>query len=148
VQPVPGRKSIYRALVRNGLMLPGQRKRRRADYRRWERARPMELWQMDVVGGFHLADGTELKAVSGIDDSSRFVVSAMLVPRATATPVCEALLAALRRHGIPEQNLTDIQSGWAISDRICRPAVRGSGRPAPARRRFLTDWSAQRLLAC
>jgi hypothetical protein len=67
----------------------------------------MELWQMDVVGGFHLADGTELKAVSGIDDSSRFGVSAKLVRRATAQPVCEALLAALRRHGIPEQILTD-----------------------------------------
>jgi transposase InsO family protein len=75
--------------------------------RRWERARPMELWQMDVVGGFHLADGTELKAVSGIDDSSRFGVSATLVRRATAGPVCEALLAALRRHGIPDQILTD-----------------------------------------
>ena len=34
---------------------------------------------MDVVGGFHLADGVELKAVTGIDDNSRFVVSAMLV---------------------------------------------------------------------
>jgi transposase InsO family protein len=107
VVPVPGRTSIYRALVRNGLVSPGQRKRRRADYRRWERARPMELWQMDVVGGFHLVDGTELKAVSGIDDSSRFAVSAMLVRRATAKPVCEALLAALRRHGIPDQILTD-----------------------------------------
>jgi hypothetical protein len=39
--------------------------------------------------------------VSGIDDSSRFEVSAQLVRRATAGPVCEALLAALRRHGIP-----------------------------------------------
>jgi len=104
---VPGRTSIYRALVRNGLVVPGQRRRRRSDYRRWERARPMELWQMDVVGGFHLADGTELKAVSGIDDSSRFGVSAKLVPRATAKPVCEALLAALRRWGVPEQILTD-----------------------------------------
>jgi transposase InsO family protein len=107
IGPVPGRTSIYRALVRNGLVVPGQRRRRRSDYRRWERARPMELWQMDVVGGFHLADGTELKAVSGIDDSSRFGVSAMLVPRATAKPVCEALLAALRRWGVPEQILTD-----------------------------------------
>ena len=104
---VPGRTSIYRALVRNGLVSPGQRKRRRADYRRWERARPMELWQMDVVGGFHLADGVELKAVSGIDDSSRFGVSATLVRRATAKPVCDALLAALRRHGVPDQILTD-----------------------------------------
>jgi transposase InsO family protein len=107
VSPVPGRTSIYRALARNGLVVPGQRKRRRADYRRWERARPMELWQMDVVAGFHLADGTELKVVSGIDDSSRFGISAQLVRRATAGPVCEALLAALRRHGIPDQILTD-----------------------------------------
>ena len=91
---VPGRTSIYRALVRSGLVASG-------------RARPMELWQMDVVGGFHLVDGTELKAVSGIDDSSRFGVSAMLVPRATAKPVCEPLLAALRRWGVPEQILTD-----------------------------------------
>jgi transposase len=44
IGPVPGRTSIYRALIRNGLVVPGQRKRRRADYRRWERARPMELW--------------------------------------------------------------------------------------------------------
>ena len=131
VSPVPGRTSIYRALVRNGLVVPGQRKRRRADYRRWERARPMELWQMDVVGGFHLADGTELKAVSGIDDSSRFGVSAKLVRRATAGPVCEALLAALRRHGIPDQILTDNgkvftgrfgptgSSAEVLFDRIC-----------------------------
>jgi len=27
--------------------------RKRSDYRRWERA--MELWQMDVMGGVHLA---------------------------------------------------------------------------------------------
>src|SRR5215217_2355088 len=131
VVPVPGRTSIYRALVRNGLVVPGQRKRRRSDYRRWERARPMELWQMDVVGGFHLADGTELKAVSGIDDSSRFGVSAKLVRRATAGPVCEALLAALRRHGIPDQILTDNgkvftgrfgpagSSAEVLFDRIC-----------------------------
>ena len=131
VSPVPGRTSIYRALVRNGLVVPGRRRRRRADYRRWERARPMELWQMDVVGGFHLADGTELKAVSGIDDSSRFAVSATLVRRATAKPVCEALLAALRRHGIPDQILTDNgkvftgrfgpagSSAEVLFDRIC-----------------------------
>jgi transposase InsO family protein len=131
VSPVPGRTSIYRALLRNGLVVPGQRKRRRAEYRRWERARPMELWQMDVVGGFHLADGTELKAVSGIDDSSRFGVSATLVRRATAGPVCEALLAALRRHGIPDQILTDNgkvftgrfgpagSSAEVLFDRIC-----------------------------
>jgi len=62
---------------------------------------------MDVVGGVHLADGVEVKVVTEIDDNSRFVVSAKVVARATARPVCEALLEALGRHGVPEQILTD-----------------------------------------
>jgi hypothetical protein len=62
---------------------------------------------MDVVGGIHLTSGVEVKVVTGIDDNSRFVVSAKVVARATATPVCEALLLALRTHGVPEAILTD-----------------------------------------
>lgn len=104
---MPGRSSVYRALVRNGRIDPARRRRRRSDYKRWERGRPMELWQMDVDGGFHLGDGTEVKVVTGIDDNSRFVVSAKVVARATARPVCDALLSALARHGVPEQVLTD-----------------------------------------
>ena len=104
---VPSRSAIYRALVRGERIDPAKRKRRRADYRRWERGRPMELWQMDIVGGVHLSDGVEVKCVSGIDDNSRYVVSAKLVTRATARPVCEALVEALARHGLPEQILTD-----------------------------------------
>jgi len=107
VDPVPGRSSVYRALVRHGLVEATKRKRRREDYRRWERARSMELWQMDVMGRAHLADGRELKIVTGVDDHSRFVVCAKLVVRATARPVVAALLEALGRHGIPEQILTD-----------------------------------------
>jgi transposase InsO family protein len=107
VDPVPGRSSVYRALVRNGRIDPARRRRRRADYKRWERGRPMELWQMDVVGGVHVVGGAEVKVVTGIDDNSRFVVCAKVVGRATARPVCEALLDALARHGVPEQILTD-----------------------------------------
>ena len=62
---------------------------------------------MDVVGGVHLRGGAEVKVVTGIDDNSRFVVSAKVVARATARPVCDALLGALQRHGVPEQILTD-----------------------------------------
>ena len=67
----------------------------------------MELWQMDIMGGVRLADGGELQIVTGLDDHSRFCISAFLVSRATARPVCEALALALRRHGVPEQILTD-----------------------------------------
>ncbi len=105
--PCPSRAAIYRALVRNGVIDVQKRKRRAADYRRWERTKAMELWQMDVVGRIYLTDGTQLSAVTGIDDHSRFCVSAKLVYRATAKPVCQALTEALDRHGIPDQILTD-----------------------------------------
>jgi len=129
VTPVPGRSSVYRALLRAGLIEAQKRRRRRSDYRRWERGRAMELWQMDVVGRIYLADGSEVSAVTGLDDHSRFCVSARLVARATARPVCEALAAAMRAHGVPEAILTDNGKvftarfgrgpGPVLFDRIC-----------------------------
>jgi transposase InsO family protein len=130
VEPVPGRSSIHRCLLRHGLISPEARKRKKADYLRWERARSMELWQMDIVGGVRLADGSEAKIVSGVDDHSRFCISAMVVARATARPTCDALALAMRRHGVPSAVLTDNGkvftgrfgpgTGEVLFDRICR----------------------------
>jgi len=90
----------------------------------------MELWQMDIMGGVKLEGGRELKIITGLDDHSRFCVSALLVPRATARPVCEALAQAMRTYGVPEQILTDNGKvftsrfgpgrGEVLFDRICR----------------------------
>ena len=129
VHPLPGRTSVYRAFLRHGLVEVTKRRRRRSDYKRWERSRSMELWQMDVVGRIHLADGTEVAAITGIDDHSRFCVCARLVARATAKPVCDALAHAMRTHGVPNQILTDNAKvftarfgkgpGPVLFDRIC-----------------------------
>ncbi|MEX1093924.1 MAG: IS481 family transposase [Acidimicrobiia bacterium] len=122
LEEAPSRSSIYRCLVRHRLIDHKPRRRRPQDYKRWERSRPMELWQMDVMGGVMLSDGTECKAITGIDDHSRFCVIAKLVRRATARPVCEALLEALSRHGVPEQILTD--NGKVFTGRLAhRPAT-------------------------
>lgn len=107
VAPLPGRSSVERCLIRHGLVTPQARKRKRSDYKRWERSRAMELWQMDIVGGVRIVDGSEAKIVSGIDDHSRYAVSARVVARATARPVCDALTHAMQAHGVPEQILTD-----------------------------------------
>jgi hypothetical protein len=45
------------------LIQPVPRRWRREDWKRWERGAAMELWQLDVVGGVHLADGTTAKAL-------------------------------------------------------------------------------------
>jgi len=90
----------------------------------------MELWQMDIVGGVKLVDGSEAKIVSGVDDHSRFCISAHVVERATARPTCDGLALAMRRHGVPAEILTDNGkvftgrfgpgTGEVLFDRICR----------------------------
>jgi transposase InsO family protein len=125
----PSRMSVYRVLVRHGLIDPQPRKRPKDSYRRWERDAPMALWQMDIVGGVFLADGTEAKVVTGVDDHSRYCVICQIVPRATGRAVCLAFAAALRRFGVPADVLTDNgkqftdrfgQGGEVLFDRICR----------------------------
>src|SRR5215213_4568873 len=122
--------ALYRCLRRAGLIEPDGRRRRKRELKRWERGRPNELWQMDTVGGFLLADGSHAKALTGVDDHSRFCVSAKLMARERTQPVCDGLTAALKSYGVPEQILTDngrVFTGKfftppteVLFDRICR----------------------------
>jgi transposase InsO family protein len=116
---VPSRATVHRILVRHGLVEPGARRRRKQRYRRWERERPMQLWQLDVMGDVRLADGRECKLVSGVDDHSRYCVVATLAERATGRVVCAAFAAALRRYGVPEEVLTD--NGKQFTGRFGKP---------------------------
>lgn len=132
-EAAPSRSTVARILRRNGLVEPRRRRKLRADYRRWERAEPMALWQPDIVGGVLLGDGyggtVEAKIVTGVDDHSRFAVIATVVARATGRAVCLAFAEALRRYGIPDEVLTDNgkqftdrfgRGGEVLFDRICR----------------------------
>jgi transposase InsO family protein len=119
--PVPSESAVYRCLVRSGVIDPVARRRRDQRWKRWERSVPNELWQMDVVGGFLLADGTTAKALTGVDDHSRFCVSARLMPRERTQPVCDALALAMRVHGVPQQILTD--NGKVFTGRFHHPPV-------------------------
>ena len=120
---VPSESAVYRCLVRHQLIDPEGRRARTERWRRWERGRPNELWQMDTVGGFVLADGTKAKALTGVDDHSRFCVSALLMPREGSRRVCEGLALAMRRHGVPEEVLTD--NGTVFAGRFHKRARGG-----------------------
>ena len=130
VDPLPGRSSIYRCLKRHNLIELRRRKKRRDEFRRWERDRPMQLWQMDVMGGVMLDDGTDLKVVTGVDDHSRFCIAAGLVVRATSRAVCEVFKQAMLTYGVPDEVLTDngkvftgrfgTHKAEVLFDRMCR----------------------------
>jgi transposase InsO family protein len=121
VRPVPSESAAYRALLRAGMIDPALRDRRSRKWKRWERGAPMELWQMDIVGGFPLADGSCAKALTGIDDHSRMCVSAKLMVRERTRAVCDGLRAALASYGVPEQILTD--NGKVFTGRFAHPPV-------------------------
>ena len=130
IEEMPSRSAIYRALKRADLIDPHARKRRDEKFKRWERAAPMELWQFDVVGGIYLTDGSELKCLTGVDDHSRFCVSAGLMHRANSKSVCDHFLKSLGRYGIPQEILTDngkvftgrfgYKDTEVLFDKICR----------------------------
>jgi transposase InsO family protein len=121
VDPGPSEAGVYRALVRLNLIDPAARRPRDRKWKRWERGAPMELWQMDVVGGFVLAGGAKVKVLTGVDDHSRFCVCAHVMVRESSRNVCDGLAGALRRWGVPEEILTD--NGKVFTGRFNQPPV-------------------------
>lgn len=144
--PVPGRSTVHRALVRNGLVTAQEQEHQRV-YQRWQREAPMHLWQLDPVGGVPLADSRECKLVTGIDDHSRLVLIAAVAAVPSDRAVCAAFTAAMRRrHGVPFEVLTDNGEQFTAGtpgrsrSRCCGssgPAGRTAcRRPAPGTRRI------------
>jgi transposase InsO family protein len=143
---LPSERTINRIFARQGLVVPRPRKRPRDSYRRWQRPGPMQLWQIDIVGGVMIADTAtgelrEAKVVTGVDDHSRFCVICQITERATGRAVCLALAAALRAHGVPEEILTDNgkqftdrfgKGGEVLFDKICRKNAITHRLTAPA----------------
>jgi transposase InsO family protein len=119
VEAVPSQATLSRILTRNNLIVPGGRRRPRSSYQRWERDEPMQLWQLDIMGGVLLVDGRELKLISGIDDHSRVIVIAALVMRASGRAVCTAFARSLAAYGVPEEVLTD--NGKQFTGRFTQP---------------------------
>jgi transposase InsO family protein len=131
---LPAERTIHRILSRHGLLEHRTRKRRRESFKRWQRDAPMQLWQMDIVGGVMIVDAAtgglrEAKVVTGVDDHSRYCVIAKVVARATGRAVCLALAEALAKFGVPEEILTDNgkqftdrfgKGGEVLFDKICR----------------------------
>jgi transposase InsO family protein len=119
VEPAPSESAVYRCLVRAAVIDPISRRRRRETWKRWERGALMELWQLDVVHGFALADGTASKTLTGIDDHSRFCVSACLMTRERTQAVCDGFSSAMRTYGVPAQS----QSGHWRRDLAMAPSI-------------------------
>ena len=78
-----------------------------AKVRRFERARPNQLWQTDLFTFMLKRQNRRLYMVAFLDDHSRFIVSFGLHASASTSLVIEALEAGIANYGPPEELLTD-----------------------------------------
>lgn len=104
---VPSRTTIWRVLVRRGLITPEPNKRPRSSLCRFTYQRPNECWQSDWTG-WALANDSPV-AISGVlDDCSRYLCALHAEPGdGTADGVWATMTQAITECGIPAMSLTD-----------------------------------------
>jgi transposase len=75
--------------------------------RRFQRAKPNQLWQTDLFTFVLKRQNRRVYLVAFLDDHSRFVVGYGLHASQSSALVLEVLRAAIASHGTPEEILTD-----------------------------------------
>lgn len=100
----PAVSTIHRVLERNGLVDPQPHKRPKT-HRRFERAAPDDLWQIDATQ-IRLNDGTDVWVIDCLDDHSRYLLAAFACGGATTTNAWSCLEQAFET-GAPTEVLSD-----------------------------------------
>jgi transposase InsO family protein len=102
--------SVRKTVLAEGLPLVKVKKKRRKSsdrVRRFERARPMQLWQSDITQMTVGQHSMRVYLTVFMDDHSRYIVGWRLQSRQTSDLVMDALKDAIVRFGKPEEVLTD-----------------------------------------
>ena len=102
--------TIHRILLRHGLVAAEDRER--PALRRFERARPNELWQMDFKGMPQGWDVEGLLPLSILDDHSRYLLGLRAQRQTAGKPVKQALEEIFGEAGLPQQMLLDHGTPW------------------------------------
>lgn len=81
-------------------------------FRRFEHARPNDLWQMDFKGHVGLGDGARLHPLTILDDHSRYCLGLAACPDQKTQTVQQVLTSTFRRYGLPLALITDNGAPW------------------------------------
>jgi transposase InsO family protein len=98
---------VEKTLEKAGIEAPKRRKRRRAEVvRRFERAQPNELWQVDITM-WTIAKGQKVYLIAFMDDYSRYIVGWGLFSGQASSQVLEVFRGAIGQYGRPKELLSD-----------------------------------------
>lgn len=108
---VPAPSTITEILRRRGFLEASEAAINRKAYRRFEKATPNELWQMDFKGHFPLTEG-RCHPLTVLDDHSRFCLTLAACPHERGSLVKDKLTAIFRVNGLPLKMTMDNGSPW------------------------------------
>lgn len=111
---VPSVATIYRILVRRGLVEPQPRKRPKGSWRRFEAPAPNEWWQIDAMD-WVIATGL-VKIFNIIDDHSRVAIRCRAVAEATTSEAWTTFCQGGQQWGMPAGVLSD--NGLCFSGKL------------------------------
>ena len=111
---VPAVATIWRTLVRRGLVVPEPRKRPKSSFQRFEATAPNELWQADVTD-WTIATGVA-KIINVLDDCTRVALASRAVEQATSEATWSVFCQASELWGVPLGQLSD--NGLNFSGKI------------------------------
>jgi len=103
-------KTVGKTLKENNIpnqQTPKKRKHGKAKIRRFERAKPMQLWQSDITSFMLTRHSQRVYLTVFMDDHSRYIVAWNLQLRQTNDLVIDSLLHGIQNFGKPEEVLTD-----------------------------------------
>jgi transposase InsO family protein len=110
LEGVPHPNTITGILHRHGL-IAAEASAQRRPFKRFERAVPNELWQMDFKGDFEVG-GRRCHPLTAIDDHSRFALIVQACTDQRRSTVEPILVSAFRRYGLPQGILVDNGAPW------------------------------------
>jgi transposase InsO family protein len=111
---LPSAATVWRILVRRGLVVPEPRKRPRRSFVRFEAPAPNELWQIDAMD-WVVASGP-VRIFTVIDDHSRLLVRVRAVPAATGEEAWVTFCQGAAVWGLPAGVLSD--NGLCFSGKL------------------------------
>lgn len=107
---VPAPSTITEILRRHG-RLEERAGEHPGPWRRFERAQPNELWQMDFKGHFAIGGG-RCHPLTALDDHSRYALGLEACGDERDATVRERLVGLFRRYGLPLEMLVDNGAPW------------------------------------
>ncbi len=110
-----GHHAVDAALTELGAARPGRYRERGPAY---ERARPNELWHIDIKGPFYLQgapSGQRKVWIAGlVDDHSRFIIGLCVLPSPSTQPILDWLRDCFELCGIPLEVMSDNGSPFVV----------------------------------